>query len=208
MLIISDSNVKFHKINGRFYKMAKIGYARVSTRNQKLDSQIDSLEQYGCERIFSEKVSGRKQKRSELEKCLDYLRSGDTLVIYKLDRLGRTTKQLIELSQWLEDNNIELEIINMNLNTKDAMGKMFFTMMSAFAELEANLLSERTKKGLEAARARGRKGGRPPIPDRIQRQIIFMYNEEKLTYQQIANEFNISKMSVYRVIKKHKEFSM
>lgn len=98
MLIISDSNVKFHKINGRFYKMAKIGYARVSTRNQKLDSQIDSLEQYGCERIFSEKVSGRKQKRSELEKCLDYLRSGDTLVIYKLDRLGRTTKQLIELS--------------------------------------------------------------------------------------------------------------
>ncbi|MDT0656342.1 recombinase family protein [Staphylococcus chromogenes] len=185
--------------------MAKIGYARVSTRDQKLDSQIDSLEQYGCERIFSEKVSGRKQKRSELEKCLDYLRSGDTLVIYKLDRLGRTTKQLIELSQWLEDNNIELEIINMNLNTKDAMGKMFFTMMSAFAELEANLLSERTKKGLEAARARGRKGGRPPIPDRIQRQIIFMYNEEKLTYQQIANEFNISKMSVYRIIKKHKE---
>lgn len=193
---------------GRFYKMAKIGYARVSTRDQKLDSQIDSLEQYGCERIFSEKVSGRKQKRSELEKCLDHLRSGDTLVIYKLDRLGRTTKQLIELSQWLEDNNIELEIINMNLNTKDAMGKMFFTMMSAFAELEANLLSERTKKGLEAARARGRKGGRPPIPDRIQRQIIFMYNEEKLTYRQIANEFNISKMSVYRVIKKHKESSI
>lgn len=188
--------------------MAKIGYARVSTRDQKLDSQIDSLEQYGCERIFSEKVSGRKQKRSELEKCLDYLRSGDTLVIYKLDRLGKTTKQLIELSQWLEDNNIELEIINMNLNTKDAMGKMFFTMMSAFAELEANLLSERTKKGLEAARARGRKGGRPPIPDRIQRQIIFMYNEEKLTYQQIANEFNISKMSVYRVIKKYKESSI
>lgn len=106
--------------------MAKIGYTRVSTRDQKLDSQIDSLEQYACKRIFSEKVSGRKQIRSELEKCLDYLRSGDTLVIYKLDRLGRTTKQLIELSQWLEDNNIELEIINMNLNTKDAMGKCFY----------------------------------------------------------------------------------
>ena len=111
--------------------MAKVGYARVSTRDQSLDSQIDALEKYGCERIFSEKVSGRKQKRTELDKCLDYLRDGDTLVIYKLDRLGRTTKQLIELSQWLDDNNIDLQIIDMNISTNDAMGKMFFTMMSA-----------------------------------------------------------------------------
>lgn len=139
--------------------MSKIGYARVSTKVQHLDSQIDMLTEYGCERIFFEKVSDRKFKRTELDKCLDYIREGDTLVITKLDRLGRTTKQLIELAQHLEDNAIDLEIIDMNINTKDAMGKMFFTMMSAFAELEDNLLSERTKKGLASARARGKLGG-------------------------------------------------
>ncbi len=104
-------------------QMAKIGYARVSTQDQSLDGQIDTLEEYGCERIFSEKASGCKTKRTELDKCLDYLREGDVLVIYKLDRLGRTTKQLIELSQWLDENNIDLHIIDMNVSTKDAMGK-------------------------------------------------------------------------------------
>lgn len=181
--------------------MAKVGYARVSTRDQSLDSQIDALEKYGCERIFSEKVSGRKKKRTELDKCLDYLREGDVLVIYKLDRLGRTTKQLIELAQWLENNDIELQIIDMNINTKDAMGKMFFTMMSAFAELEANLLSERTKKGLASARARGRKGGRPPLPNHKKREIKFLYNEQKMTGEQIARATGVSRTTVYRVLK-------
>lgn len=114
--------------------MAKIGYARVSTKDQSLDYQIDTLEDYGCERIFSEKASAKKSKRTELDKFLDYLRSDDTLVAYKVDRLGPTTKQLIELAQWLENNCIELEIIEMNINTNDAMGKMFFMMMSAFTE--------------------------------------------------------------------------
>ena len=181
--------------------MAKVGYARVSTRDQSLDSQIDTLKEYGCERIFSEKVSGRKYKRTELDKCLEYLREGDILVIYKLDRLGRTTKQLIELSQWLEQNNIDLHIIDMNVSTKDAMGKMFFTMMSAFAELEANLLSERTKKGLESARARGRIGGRPRLPDHKRREIKFLYDEQKLTGEQIANATGVSRTTVYRIIK-------
>ena len=181
--------------------MAKIGYARVSTRDQSLDGQIDTLNEYGCERIFSEKVSGRKKKRTELDKCLDYLRDGDTLVIYKLDRLGRTTKQLIELSQWLEDNHINLHIIDMNVSTKDAMGKMFFTMMSAFAELEANLLSERTKKGLAAARSRGRTGGRPSLPDYKKREIKFLYDEQKLTGEEIAKRTGVSRSSVYRAIK-------
>ncbi|MDQ7134603.1 recombinase family protein [Staphylococcus aureus] len=181
--------------------MAKIGYARVSTKDQSLDGQIDTLKEFGCDRIFSEKASGRKQKRNELDKCLDYLRDGDTLVIYKLDRLGRTTKQLIELSQWLDDNHIDLHIIDMNINTKDAMGKMFFTMMSAFAELEANLLSERTKKGLAAARDRGRIGGRPPLPDHKKREIKFLYDEQKLTGEQIAERTGVSRTTVYRAIK-------
>ncbi len=165
--------------------MAKIGYARVSTQDQSLDGQIDTLEEYGCERIFSEKASGRKTKRTELDKCLDYLREGDILVIYKLDRLGRTTKQLIELSQWLDDNSIDLHIIDMNVSTKDAMGKMFYTMMSAFAELEANLLSERTKKGLEAARARGRKGGRPSLPDHKNVKLNFYMMNKNLQVKKL-----------------------
>ncbi|WP_347130981.1 recombinase family protein [Staphylococcus capitis] len=181
--------------------MAKIGYARVSTRDQSLDGQIDTLTEFGCSKIFSEKVSGRKVKRTELDKCLEYLREGDTLVIYKLDRLGRTTKQLIELSQWLDDNNIDLQIIDMNISTKDAMGKMFFTMMSAFAELEANLLSERTKKGLASARARGRNGGRPPLPNHKKREIKFLYNEQKMTGEQIARATGVSRTTVYRVLK-------
>src|SRR5699024_1360248 len=103
--------------------MSKIGYARVSTKDQNLNSQIDTLNEYGCERIFSEKVSGRKYNRTELDKCLDYLREGDILIITKLDRLGRTTKQLIELAQYLEENEIDLEIIDMNINTKDAIDR-------------------------------------------------------------------------------------
>ena len=185
--------------------MSKVGYARVSTQDQSLDGQIDSLKDYGCERIFSEKVSGRKVKRNELDKCLDYLRSGDTLVIYKLDRLGRTTKQLIELSQHFEENNIGLQIIDMNIDTRDAMGKMFFTMMSGFAELEANLLSERTKKGLESARARGRKGGRPSLADSKKRHIKYLYDEQKLTGEEIADECNVSRSTVYRIIKELKQ---
>lgn len=182
--------------------MSKIGYARVSTRDQNLNSQIDVLNEYGCKRIFSEKVSGRKYKRTELDKCLDYLREGDTLVITKLDRLGRTTKQLIELSQYLDKKDIDLEIIDMNINTKDAMGKMFFTMMSAFAELEANLLSERTKKGLESARSRGRMGGRPKIPQEKEKMIISLYNSKQHTINDIIKMTGISKGTIYNVINK------
>lgn len=185
----------------RWIRMAKIGYARVSTKDQSLNSQMDMLEAYGCTRIFSEKVSGRKYNRTELDKCLYYIREGDTLVITKLDRLGRTTKQLIELSQHLEDHNIDLEIIDMNINTKDAMGKMFFTMMSAFAELEANLLSERTKKGLASARARGRKGGRPGTSEEKKEMIKSLYNAKKHTGEEIAKMAKVSRGTVYRVVK-------
>ena len=185
--------------------MAKIGYARVSTQDQSLDSQIDILKNFGCSKIFKEKVSGRKIKRSELDKCLEYLREEDTLVVYKLDRLGRTTKQLIELAQWLENNNIELQIIDMNINTKNPMGKMFFTMMSAFAELEANLLSERTKKGLESARARGNMGGRKAMPQEKKEYIKHLYDTKEYTGQEIAKKTNVSRDTVYRILREFKK---
>ena len=184
--------------------MAKIGYARVSTKEQNLDSQIDVLKAYGCERIFSEKVSGRKYKRTELDNCLDYMRDGDTLVITKLDRLGRTTKQLIELSLYLDNENINLQIIDMDISTKDAMGKMFFTMMSAFAELEANLLSERTKKGLDSARARGRVGGRPAISDQKKEMIKSLYNSKNYSGKEITKMVGVSRSTIYIVINESK----
>lgn len=184
--------------------MVKIGYARVSTKEQNLDSQIDVLKAYGCERIFSEKVSGRKYKRTELDNCLDYMRDGDTLVITKLDRLGRTTKQLIELSLYLDNENINLQIIDMDISTKDAMGKMFFTMMSAFAELEANLLSERTKKGLDSARARGRVGGRPAISDQKKEMIKSLYNSRNYSGEEITKMVGVSRSTIYKVINESK----
>ncbi|GAB5852738.1 hypothetical protein JMUB7545_27300 [Staphylococcus aureus] len=110
---------------------------------------------------------------------------------------------MIELSQWLDDNGIDLQIIDMNVSTKDAMGKMFFTMMSAFAELEANLLSERTKKGLAAARARGRLGGRPSLPDHKKREIKFLYDEQMMTGEEIAKKTGVSRSTVYRIVKEH-----
>lgn len=180
--------------------MARIGYARVSTKDQNLDLQIDILKKKKCEKIFSEKASGRKINRNELDKCLDYMREGDTLVIYKLDRLGRTTKQLIELSQWLDDNGIDLEIIDMNINTQNAMGKMFFTMMSAFAELEANLLSERTRKGLESARARGNFGGRKPMSEEKKVYIKSLYDSKKYTLKEIEKLAGVSKPTIYRIL--------
>lgn len=178
--------------------MVKIGYARVSTKEQNLDSQIDVLKTYGCERIFSEKVSGRKYKRTELDNCLDYMRDGDTLVITKLDRLGRTTKQLIELSLYLGNENINLQIIDMDISTKDAMGKMFFTMMSDFTELEANLLSERTKKGLDSARARV--GGRPAISDQKKEMIKSLYNNRNYSGEEITKMVGVSRSTIYKVI--------
>ncbi|HGZ2915040.1 TPA: recombinase family protein [Staphylococcus aureus] len=184
--------------------MAKIGYARVSTREQSLDLQIDALKSFGCSKIFSEKVSGLKTKRTELDNCLDYLREGDVLVIYKLDRLGRTTKQLIELSQWFDNNKIDLQIIDMNISTKDPMGKMFFTMMSAFAELEANLISERTKKGLEVARARGLKGGRKGMSQDKKDYIKHLYDTKKYTGKEIAKKANVSRDTVYRILREYK----
>lgn len=154
--------------------------------------------------IFSENDSGRKINRTELDKCLDYMREGDMLVIIKLDRLGRTTKQLIELPQYLENEGIELFIIDNNINTKDAMGKMFFTMMSDFAELEANLLSERTKKGLAAARSRGRLGGRPSISEERKDLIIRLYNSKDYTGEEIARMAGVSRGTIYNIIKEVK----
>ncbi|MBC3539037.1 recombinase family protein [Rufibacter sediminis] len=142
--------------------MAKIGYARVSTVDQKLDRQVDALEKYGCEQIFQEKVTGRKADRPELTQLLKVLRKGDQLVIYKLNRLGRNFNHLIKLMGELEERGIDLVSLTDAIDTSSSMGRFIFRMFASLAELQADWIKEDTSPGLASARARGRKGGRTP----------------------------------------------
>ena len=176
--------------------MTKIGYARVSTFDQNLDSQLDELKKAGCTKIFQEKASSVK-KRPEFEKCLDYLREGDTLVVWKLDRLGRTTKKLLELIDDLKGRGINLQIITLGVDTSTAAGRLFFTMMAGLAEMERELIRERTNAGLQAARARGRMGGRKPIDEQIMARAMMMY-EAKMTVDDITKTLNISRSTFYK----------
>jgi len=187
--------------------LAKIGYARVSTKHQNLQVQIEALEKEGCIKIFSEKVSGRKHDRTELDRCLEYLRPangeepGDTLVVYKLDRLGRTTKQLINLVDDLEKKGINFKSIDNNIDTTTTQGKFFFRIMAAFAEMEADLIRERTKAGLESARARGRKGGRPrKDPSRA----LDLYHTKKFSISEITEMTGVSKSKLYKALQEEK----
>lgn len=182
--------------NERRLFMTRIGYARVSTFDQNLDSQLDELKKAGCTKIFQEKASSVK-KRPEFEKCLDYLREGDTLVVWKLDRLGRTTKKLLELIDDLKDRGINLQIITLGVDTSTAAGRLFFTMMAGLAEMERELIRERTNAGLQAARARGRMGGRKPIDEQIMARAMMMY-EAKMTVDDITKTLNISRSTFYK----------
>lgn len=139
----------------------KVGYARVSTTDQSLDLQKDTLLKYGCERVFTDKFSAVRSERPGLTEALNYLRSGDTLVVWRLDRLGRSLKQLIETVDMLSKKNIEFISLTETINTTTATGKLVFNVLASLAEFEGDLIIERTHAGLAAARARGRNGGRP-----------------------------------------------
>jgi len=140
--------------------MTKIGYARVSTKDQNISLQTDALDNFGCTKIFTEVISGASKDRPELENALSYLREGDTLVVWRIDRLGRTLKRLISLIEELKARNIGFASTQECFDTSTSIGKMFFQIVGAFAEMEREILIERTRAGLEAARARGKKGGR------------------------------------------------
>ena len=141
--------------------MIKLGYARVSTLEQNLDLQMDALQGEGCKQIFTDKVSGVKSVKPEFEKLITYVRPGDTIVVWKLDRLGRSTVQLIELIEKLKIQGVHLKSLSESIDTSTATGNLFFQFMCILAEHERNVIRERTKAGLTAARVRGRKGGRP-----------------------------------------------
>ncbi len=179
--------------------MALLGYARVSTTDQNLDRQHDELTRAGCERIFSDRVSGKLAERPELTALLAYMREGDTVVVTKLDRLGRSLANLIELSETLQSRGVGLRVLQAGIDTATAVGRMFFHIIGAIAEFERELIVERTKDGLAAARARGRVGGRPrkltPAKLATARRL---YDERELTVQQIADVVGCSRATLYR----------
>lgn len=179
----------------------RIGYGRVSTLDQNLDSQADSLNAAKVDRLFIEKITGTVKARPELDKVMDLLRSGDTLVITRLDRLGRSTKDLLSISSELEEKGVELEVIEQNINTKTPEGRLFFTLLAAISEFEHSLMVARTKDGLAAARARGKVGGRKPKLNQAQKaQIQKLYNEREMTVREIASLFSITSPTVYRAL--------
>jgi DNA invertase Pin-like site-specific DNA recombinase len=186
--------------------MAIFGYARVSTVEQNLDSQKDELRKYGCTKIFLEKASGKNLERPELKKLLDSLRENDVVVGYKLDRLGRSLKDLIELVNDLKVRNVDFVSLSDGIDTGTAVGKLMFHLVGAFAEFERNIISERTKIGLASARARGRTGGKPKgLTAEAQKKAIRakqLYDERKLSIEEICKVLEIaSKTTLYKYLK-------
>lgn len=182
-----------------------IGYARVSSNDQNLNLQKDALKKAGCEKIFVDKESGLLSARPGLERALETLRKGDTLLVWRLDRLGRSLKHLIQLMGELEKKKISFRSLQESINTVSPGGKLIFHMFGALAEFERNLIRERTMAGLAAARARGRKGGRPKSLDSKQQEAaIELYNQRNHSVQEICSIMGISKTTLYHYLHSHR----
>jgi len=183
----------------------RIGYGRVSTRDQNPDAQRDALTAAGCDEVFVDKASGKLARRPELDKALLVARRpGDQLVVTKLDRLGRSLEHLIELSGELQGKGVDLVVLDQGIDTSTAVGRLFFQILgAALAEFEHALISERTMDGLAAARARGRTGGQKPRLTPRQAKIAReMYESGEHTVQQIADEFGVTRPTIYRHVGK------
>ena len=179
--------------------MALVGYARVSTLDQNADLQEDALSEAGCVKVFTDKASGAQADRPQLDAALSYLRDGDVLVVWRLDRLGRSLKHLITVVSDLEDRGVGFRSLTESMDTTTPAGKLIFHVFAALAEFERNLIRERTKSGLEAARARGRKGGRKPSlsPKKIE-VARKMYADGDSTVAEIARVLGVSRATIYR----------
>lgn len=174
-----------------------VGYARVSTHDQNPDLQIDALKAIGCEEIFHEKVSGRNRLRPELDTCLRILRKGDTLVVWRLDRLGRSLKDLVEIVHSLEGREVAFKSLTENIDTTSAGGRLVFHLFGALAEFEHNLIADRTRAGLAAARARGRKGGRRlKMTKNDVRKAAAMLRSPDITKTEVAKHFGVSRVTL------------
>lgn len=183
----------------------KYGYARVSTKDQILDLQIDALKQAGCNKIFREIVSGSRSDRPEWLKLLDEIQEGDTLVIWKLDRMGRSLHHLVTIVNELVSKNIDIISLQDPLNTTTAQGRLIFNMFASLAEFEKDLIRERTMAGLKSARARGRMGGRPKgLSEKAKKAACTaeaLYLQKELTSDEIAEQLDISKTTLYKYLR-------
>ena len=178
----------------------RIGYARVSTDDQNLDLQRDALHLAGVESVYEEAASGKTAARQELGNCLKALRAGDTLVVWRLDRLGRSLPDLVQVIAGLDEKGIGFESITEKLETSSAAGRLVFHVFAALAEFERNLIRERTRAGLAAARARGRSGGRKPKLDARQiREIKRLMSDPTIPVGQIAERYKVSRTTIYKV---------
>ncbi len=185
--------------------MAKIGYARVSTLEQNLDLQLDALQAEGCKPVFTDRVSGVKSTKPYFEQLLQYVRPGDTIVVWKLDRLGRNTVQLIQLVEELKKRAVHLKSLSEAIDTSSATGNLFFQFMCILAEHERNIIKERTHAGLASARARGRNGGRPKgLQMRYQciaPEVREVYEKKSRSTEEIRTMFNIkSQPTLYKIL--------
>lgn len=182
-----------------------IGYARISTKDQNLDLQVDALEKAGCEKIYTEIASGGKTERPELNDLLKNIRPKDVLVIWKLDRLGRSLKHLVELGNDLAKKEVGLRSLNDPIDTTTAQGRLIFNIFGSLAEFEKDIIKERTQAGLSAARSRGRNGGRPKGLSKEAETTAcaaeILYKEKKLSVQEIANKLGICKSTLYTYLR-------
>ena len=180
----------------------KIGYARVSTEEQNLDRQLDSLKEARCEKIFQEKITGTKKERPELDKLMEQLRSGDLIIISDLTRLSRSVKDLFSLVDQIEKKGANIKSLKESwMDTSTPQGKLMFTIFAGISQFERDLISQRTLEGLAAARARGRKGGRPKKDEKTINLALKMYEEKAYSISEITKATGVSKTTIYRYIK-------
>lgn len=183
----------------------KIGYARVSTKDQSLNLQKDALKKAGCKKIYSEQISGAKSDRPKLNDLIKHLRKGDVIIVWKLDRLGRSLRDLVNLISKFQELEVGFKSLHDNIDTTTPAGKLTFHLFAALAEFERDIISSRTKAGLQAARARGRKGGRPKgLSKKAQdkaRLAESLYKEKERSISEICDHLSISKPTLYRYLR-------
>jgi len=180
-----------------------IGYARVSTQDQHPELQVDALKAAGCEQVFHEKITGKLAERPELDACLRTLRKGDTLIVWKLDRLGRSLKNLVEVIHTLEQRGVAFRSLTESIDTSSAGGKLIFHVFGALAEFEHSLIRERTMAGLAAARARGRRGGRKnKLSANDVRKAAAMLRDPMMTKTEVARHFQVSRVTLNAALDK------
>ena len=180
--------------------MSRIGYARVSSRDQNLDSQLDMLSKAGCDKIFEDKASGAKESRPGWDKLLEFLRSGDTIVVTELSRMTRSLMHLLSLVKELEQNNIQIVSLREHIDTSTATGRAFMSIMGAINQMERELKAERASAGRSAARARGKTGGRPKTDPILLNKAKILYDDSDYTAAEVCKTFGIGRRTFFKYL--------